>query len=282
MGTNGHTIIPEHESHCVWMDAGLVNYKLCTCGFECDACPFDAVMRAQHRTFAQRASADARWAAHTPAAAHSEPVVPSTPAPLPAEPNPSSVPETIIRLLEPFHAIRTPQDRVYFRSHTWMKTMDDGTVRIGIDEFIARLLAPVSAVALVYVPSHVRQGQPFAWCIRNDATVALHADVSGLTISSNPLLASRPSLLTSDPYGAGWLLSLSAPDEQEHTSLTPAQYDTVRQEEVERLTQYVRSSVRPSSVPNTMNDGGQWIDSIEQFIGEKRYRRYLSGLIGPH
>lgn len=30
---------------CVWMSAGLVAYKLCDRGFECEGCPFDRAMR---------------------------------------------------------------------------------------------------------------------------------------------------------------------------------------------------------------------------------------------
>lgn len=30
---------------CIWMSAGLVAYKLCDRGFECDGCPFDRAMR---------------------------------------------------------------------------------------------------------------------------------------------------------------------------------------------------------------------------------------------
>lgn len=30
---------------CVWMSAGLVAYKLCDRGFECESCPFDQAMR---------------------------------------------------------------------------------------------------------------------------------------------------------------------------------------------------------------------------------------------
>ncbi len=30
---------------CVWMSAGLVAWKLCDRGFECESCPFDQAMR---------------------------------------------------------------------------------------------------------------------------------------------------------------------------------------------------------------------------------------------
>lgn len=271
MTTNGHTIIPENESHCVWMDAGLVNYKLCTCGFECDSCPFDSVMRAQHRTFAQRASDDVR---------------PSAPQDQPS-PLRSDSPEIdhVERLLAPFRTMQVPQDRIYFQSHTWMKKMNDGTVRVGIDEFLARLLQPVSAVALVYVPSHIGQGQPFAWFIRNGTTYSIRTDISGITYASNPALAKRPSLLTSDPYHEGWLMTLSQScmSDPGLKFIAPHEFESFIMKETEHLSQFIRSNVRSSSVVGaTMHDGGMRIENIEQFIGEKRYSKILSRLLGLH
>lgn len=271
MTTNGHTIIPENESHCVWMDAGLVNYKLCTCGFECDTCPFDSVMRAQHRTFAERASDESR------------PFVPS-PAFAPAAAEPAGA-DTSEKLMIPFRAMQVPQDRIYLPSHTWMMKMNDGTVRVGIDEFLARLLQPVSAVAVVYVPSHVNQGQPFAWFIRNGTTYAIHNDISGITFASNPQLAGRPTLLTSDPYGDGWLMTLaeSCITDPDLKYFTPQEYSRFQQKETEQLAQFIRSGRRSSAaVGATMCDGGSRVESIEQFIGEKRYGKFLSRLLSPH
>ncbi len=37
--------------YCVWMDAGVVNYKLCDRGFDCDRCPLD---QALHRRPSER------------------------------------------------------------------------------------------------------------------------------------------------------------------------------------------------------------------------------------
>jgi hypothetical protein len=30
--------------YCVWMDAGVVNYKLCDRGFDCERCPLDQAL----------------------------------------------------------------------------------------------------------------------------------------------------------------------------------------------------------------------------------------------
>ena len=34
-------LAPETEP-CVWMSAGLISYKLCDRGFDCENCPLDA------------------------------------------------------------------------------------------------------------------------------------------------------------------------------------------------------------------------------------------------
>lgn len=37
----------ESPTQCVWMQAGVVGYKLCDREFDCDQCPFDAALRGQ-------------------------------------------------------------------------------------------------------------------------------------------------------------------------------------------------------------------------------------------
>ena len=48
---------------CVWMSAGLVAYKLCDRGFECEGCPFDQAMRGARPALPRPAGWDAAgWA----------------------------------------------------------------------------------------------------------------------------------------------------------------------------------------------------------------------------
>ena len=37
-------VIPVGERKCIWMDAGVVSYKLCTSQFHCTVCEFDRAM----------------------------------------------------------------------------------------------------------------------------------------------------------------------------------------------------------------------------------------------
>ena len=43
-------IVPEQHSQrfdkCVWMESGVVSYKLCDFEYKCESCPFDQALRA--------------------------------------------------------------------------------------------------------------------------------------------------------------------------------------------------------------------------------------------
>ena len=158
-------------------------------------------------------------------------------------------------------------------------------MRIGIDGFLAKLLQPIVGVVLVHSPLHIKSGEPYAWLIRDAETFALHNPISGVTAAVNSSLTAKPSLLTNDPYGEGWLISLIP----SNPLLNDAKYstsDNCLSElncEVERISHVINSAIRKnrSIVGSTMYDGGTRIETIEQFIGEKRYTKLLLRLLSP-
>src|SRR5512139_2227973 len=56
----------------------------------------------------------------------------------------------------------TPADRFFHRGHAWLKGADDGLVTVGLDDFAAKLVGPLSRVALPAVGASVGQGEQ-AW-----------------------------------------------------------------------------------------------------------------------
>ena len=267
MNTNTHNIIPENESHCVWMDAGLVNYKLCTCSFECDTCPFDTVMREQHNTFAEQAAMQSEHVTSDHRIAHE---------------SGSDEMDQLKRFLSPLQSLSFPDDRIYFSNHTWMKSMHDGMFKMGIDEFLAQLIYPITGIATIHAPSHIGRGEPYAWLIRDSVTFAVHNNEKGIASFMNTHLIDHPSLITNDPYGEGWLMSLSCSGMSPSNLkfYTADEFKDFIQEEVEDLSREMKKTRH--TVGTTMFDGGMRIENIEKFIGEKRYNKLLLRLMSLH
>jgi glycine cleavage system H protein len=250
------------------MDAGLVNYKLCNCRFECETCPFDTVMRDQHQTFAEQAAMQSGpfFPDRVPAAADSA----------------ASITDEVDRILSPLLNLTFPQDRIYFSNHTWMHSRHDGMFMMGIDAFLAQLVYPVAGVATIHTPAHIGRGEPYAWLIRNSATFAVHNNEKGIVSGINTRLIDQPSLVTSDPYGEGWLMSIacSGNDPANLKFYSADEFREFIRQEVEDLSVELKKNRR--SLGTTMFDGGTRIDNIEKFIGEKRYNKILSRLTCPH
>ena len=268
MNARSHTIIPDSENHCVWMDAGLVDYKLCNSAFECDSCPFDTVMRDQHQTFAEQAAMQS-GSLFSNVRFH--------------ESGHEGINQDSMDIfLKQLSSTAVPEDRIYFSNHTWMQSAEKGMFRVGIDGFLARLISPVSGIATIHAPSHTGRGEPYAWVIRGSAMFAVQSNEKGIVSAINARLMDRPSLITSDPYGEGWLttLSCSRTSPAERKFYTADEFKEFLGRETDSLLGEMKKYKRSASA--TMFDGGKLVESIEKFIGEKRYTKIISGLMSPH
>ncbi len=267
MNSKMHSIIPEEEAHCVWMDAGLVNYKLCDRRYECDSCPFDGVMKEQHHTFAVRAAMHSEHLFSD----HQETEIPDDADQDPLE-----------RIMAPFRSVVFPEERIYFSDHTWMKSMKGGMILIGIDQFLAMMIRPISSVASVHTPSHIGRNEPFAWLMRDSGTFAVRTNERGTATVFNTRLTEQPSLVTRDPYGEGWLMQINCAEVKDDNLNFFTARDSYKLlcEEVGMLARTVKNKMHTSG--KTMYDGGTRIETIEKIIGEKEYNKMLSRLMSPH
>ncbi len=105
-----------------------------------------------------------------------------------------------------------PEALHYHRGHTWVRALGDGTVLVGIDDFARRLLGRVAALKLPEAGAWLKQGTQGIGVDLGDREARLVSPVEGQVLAVNPKLLEKPSLVTDDPYGRGWLLHVRATD----------------------------------------------------------------------
>lgn len=103
----------------------------------------------------------------------------------------------------------TPADRLFHRGHAWLKGGDGGLVTVGLDDFAAKLVGPISRLALPAVGATVGQGE-HGWRLTapDGRSVDMLSPVDGTVVQLNPALATSPDLAERDPYGDGWLMKV--------------------------------------------------------------------------
>jgi glycine cleavage system H lipoate-binding protein len=286
-------IIPKDEKRCIWMDAGVVSYKLCPNNYNCNDCPFDAAMM-------KRISEAKRI--HVPEASRSKATPPKYNESwmkrfrdLPASQRKCRymlqglvryklcannfdcgncaydqmfqdrippAPRIDVDSIPLVAGYRMPNDVYYHRGHSWARMEFAGRVRLGMDDFSSRVMGKVDGFELPPIGRPVKQGEP-AWKIHRDSeTVDVLSPVEGVVTQVNETMVSDPGKRESS-YGDGWLLMVEPIHLQRRLrSLLYGDSATVWiEEEANRLMETI-----PSEVGVALADGGVPVEDIYENI----------------
>jgi glycine cleavage system H lipoate-binding protein len=99
----------------------------------------------------------------------------------------------------------------YHPGHAWAAKEVRNTVRVGMDEFAARLLGKADRVELPARGHWLRQGEKAWTLVRGDHRFPMLSPIEGEVIEVNDAVAKDPSLVSQSPYGAGWLVAVHSP-----------------------------------------------------------------------
>lgn len=103
-----------------------------------------------------------------------------------------------------------PTNLTYTAAHGWFQPANAAAgARIGITAHAAQQLGDVIFVELPDVGSAVSAGQIYGEVESTKSVSELYAPVSGQVTAVNLAVVDDPTLINSDPYGAGWLLEVS-------------------------------------------------------------------------
>ena len=109
-----------------------------------------------------------------------------------------------------------PSDLRYTEEHEYLKAAgDDGVYVVGITEYAQGELGDVVFVELPEAGSAFNRMEVFGTIEAVKAVSDLYCPVDGTVVEVNAALDDDPSLVNSDPYGAGWMIKLRVDDDEE-------------------------------------------------------------------
>jgi len=118
-----------------------------------------------------------------------------------------------------------PQGLRYTKEHEWVRLEGD-IATVGITDYAAHQLGDVVFVELPEVGRSVVQLTPVGVIESVKAVSDLFAPIGGEVVETNSDLTTKPELLNSDPFGAGWMLRIVVSDKaQLDNLLDSAGYD---------------------------------------------------------
>ena len=115
-----------------------------------------------------------------------------------------------------------PGELKYSKSHEWVRINDDGTVTIGITEHAQELMGDMVYAELPEVGASLNQGDDCAVVESVKAASDVYAPIGGEVVKINDALADAPETINSDPYGEGWIFTMTPADTAELDDLMDA------------------------------------------------------------
>lgn len=172
-----------------------------------------------------------------------------------------------------------PAGLFFHSGHTWANVLFSGQVKVGIDDFLQRLLGRIDAVTLPPVDVKLREGQPFASIHQGRRIATLRAPLDGVVCAVNAELIKVPGLLKRDPYTRGWFVTLRPTKLSTDLARLKVGKDALAwlEAELARLEEFLRATLslkREELVGATAADGGLVADGLLEHLDDETWKTF--------
>ena len=119
-----------------------------------------------------------------------------------------------------------PTDLKYTSEHEWARMEDRGTLVVGLTDYAQEQLGDLVFVDTPEVGASFAAGDVCAVVESVKAAGDVYSPAGGEIVAVNEALQESPELISSDPYGEGWLFEMMPEDPaQWEELLDPDQYE---------------------------------------------------------
>lgn len=101
-----------------------------------------------------------------------------------------------------------PTNLRYTRTHEWVQTIDDNTVRIGLTDFAQDALGDLVFVTLPGIGDPVSAGASLGDVESVKSVSEIDSPCSGTVVAANQAVVDAPEKINADPYGS-WLVEVN-------------------------------------------------------------------------
>lgn len=167
---------------------------------------------------------------------------------------------------------KMPAHLSYHAGHAWALKESRNTVRVGLDDFAARLIGHLDQLQLPARGRWLRQGEKAWTVVRGDHRFEMLSPMEGEVVDVNQEVLRDPSLAHRDPYGAGWLVAVNAPAVD--ANLKNLLHGRLAHRWMEESVAALHTWANPTTSAH-LQDGGHAIADMLSVIPEERWEKLI-------
>jgi glycine cleavage system H lipoate-binding protein len=171
---------------------------------------------------------------------------------------------------------RAPANLAYHPGHAWAMKESHCLVRIGLDDFAARVVGQIDRIDLPARGRWLRQGERGWTVARGSHRFEMLSPIEGEVVEVNPEVLRDPSLAHQDPYGTGWLMAVNAPAVE--GNLKNLLHGRLAQRWMEESVEGLHTRLSPGS-ETRLQDGGQAIGDVLSLVPEFQWEAFVREML---
>jgi len=218
------------EDECIWMKAGVVNFRLCDNAYDCYNCNFDRGMikAMKLKTSAVEKREEPGWVQYlqqkfdgaSRPCRHALTGRVEAPKICPMNYECFHCPyDQMLDEMDLALSVNVPSYKIvsgyrmaegyyYHMGHSWARFEHGGRVRVGFDEFVVKVFGAAQKLELPPLGAILKQNQVGWTFSRDENRAAVLSPVTGTVLAINHRVLEHPEITNEDPYETGWLFIL--------------------------------------------------------------------------
>ena len=182
------------------------------------------------------------------------------------------------------NSVIVPNGLYFDKTHTWAFMEKDGTVKIGLDDFLQHITGAITRIEMKNPGEMIKKGDLLFSIIQKGKQLKIYAPVSGKIKENNKVLITNSSYLNSSPYYEGWVYMIEPVDWfKEIQFLDMAEkYKRWLRTEFPRLKDFLAATLKPDSLEYAhvvLQDGGMLKDSVLSDFGPEIWEEFQMNFI---
>lgn len=175
--------------------------------------------------------------------------------------------------------VGAPAGILFGKSHTWTFMEKNGTLTLGIDDFLQHVTGTISRITLKSPGEKVRRGDRLASVIQRGKQLDIISPVSGTIISRNEKLMNNTGILHTSPYADGWIYGIEPENwlNESRLMITASKYTAQIREEFGRIRDFLASFTGANEVRLAhvvLQDGGELREGLLEEFGPEVWEEF--------
>ncbi len=182
------------------------------------------------------------------------------------------------------NSVVAPKGLYFDRTHTWAFMEKNGTVKVGIDDFLQHITGTITRVKMKEAGDKVRKGEKIMTIIHDGKQLNLYAPISGIIKEQNQSLVTDSSLVNTSPYADGWVYMIEPKNwtREIQFMFMGEKYIEWLRNEFDRMKDFVADSMRGNTLAYSqviLQDGGELSDNVLADLGPEVWEDFQTRFI---